>query len=121
MFKPVIVANKSWWVPLLHSQALAVELSDPKDYRQAVEDKVLRLLEQAGEGARDQVEAYLGPQVVESSLDPEDLMWAVLGHLRVAERIQEGDPLEAEPAPEEDARAAVAAQPDLELAAFLEG
>ena len=48
VFKPVIVANKSWWVPENYGQLLAVQIDQAEQYQQAIVDKMAKLAEEWG-------------------------------------------------------------------------
>ncbi len=125
MFKPVFVANKPWWVPENNSQTLAVQISNPEEYRQAVILKMEELADQAGlEEA-----SHLAVQILtdEGALKPwgpatstEELVaWVLENSVRVACMIREGGPDMAEPASAEDAKEAVEMQAELDWGEFL--
>jgi len=96
-------------------------LDNPAGYRQAMEDKLESLLEQEGPRAETVVEDCLGDQI---RLVPNQTTWellqAVVHHPGVQRLLDRGNPESAEPAPEDEARAAVAAQPEVRLADLLE-
>jgi len=48
VFKPVIVANKSWWVPENNGQLLAVQIDQPQKYKKAIISKMANLAEEWG-------------------------------------------------------------------------
>jgi hypothetical protein len=122
MFKVVTVANKSWWVPSEHPAALAVQISDPEQYRGAIQDKLDALLAKEGEKA--------ARQQVADSLEPDGrLMFSpglaglredLLGNGLVLQLVASGDPARADPADQEEAEYAVAHQSEVSLGDFLE-
>ena len=115
MFKPVIVANKSWWVPEENSLRLAVKLSNPEDYRQAILWKMETLVDQWGlqKAAKlaDKIMRQEGALALDQTYNAEHLVTQVLENsLRIGLMIKAGNPAWAEPADPEEARAAVEAQ-----------
>ena len=103
MFKPVIVANKSWWVPERNSQLLAVQIDRPEEYQQAIRWKMESLAEDWGlERALASANHYLrqeGATYLPTPGDEEQLVQFVLEkNSRIMEKINAGDPTVAKPA-----------------------
>jgi hypothetical protein len=103
MFKPVIVANKSWWVPERNSQLLAVPINQPEEYQQAVRWKMETLAQEWGlERAVESANNYLkqdGALELPLAEDEEQLVELVLlNSSRIAEKVNEGDPAVSKPA-----------------------
>jgi hypothetical protein len=109
VFKPVIVANKSWWVPENHGQLLAVQIDQPQQYQQAIIDKMANLAEEWGglERALASANNYLrqeGSTYLPMPEDVEQLVeFVIQNNSRIAEMINEGDPEVANPAPPQEA------------------
>ncbi len=109
MFKPVIVAKKSWWVPERNSQLLAVQIDLPEEYQQAVRWKMERLAREWGlERALASANHYLrqeGATYLPTPEDEEQLVQFVLeNNSRIMEKINEGDPAVSKPADPEEAK-----------------
>ena len=103
MFKPVIVANKSWWVPERNSQLLAVEIERPEEYRQAIRWKMEKLAKEWGlQAAVESANNYLkqdGALELPPVEDEEQLVELVLlNSSRIAEKVNAGDPAVSKPA-----------------------
>jgi hypothetical protein len=112
MFKPVIVANKSWWVPERNSQLLAVEIERPEEYRQAIRWKMQTLAKEWGmQAALESANNYLtqdGALELPPVEDEELLVQLVLeNNSRIAEKVNAGDPAVSKPAEPELAKIAV--------------
>jgi hypothetical protein len=112
MFKPVIVANKSWWVPERNSQLLAVQIDLPEEYQQAIRWKMESLAEEWGlERALESANHYLqqdGALALPQPADEEQLVQFVLeNNSRIQEKVNAGDPAVSKPADPEDAKLAV--------------
>ena len=112
MFKPTIVANKSWWVPERNSQLLAVEISQPEEYRQAIRLKMEALAKEWGmQAALESANNYLtqdGALELPPVEDEELLVQLVLeNNSRIAEKVNAGDPAVSKPAEPELAKIAV--------------
>ena len=112
MFKPVIVAKKSWWVPERNSQLLAVQINLPEEYQQAVRWKMESLAEKFGlERALASANQYLredGGLELPPPEDEEQLVQFVLeNNSRIQEKVNAGDPAVSKPADPEDAKLAV--------------
>jgi hypothetical protein len=112
MFKPVIVANKSWWVPERNSQLLAVEIERPEEYQQAVRWKMETLAEELGlERALYLANHYLrqaGATYLPNPEDEEQLVQFVLENSsRIQEKINAGDPEVSKPADPKTAKMVV--------------
>jgi hypothetical protein len=112
MFKPTIVANKSWWVPERNSQLLAVEISQPEEYRQAIRLKMETLAKEWGmQAALESANNYLtqdGALELPPVEDEELLVQLVLeNNSRIAEKVNAGDPAVSKPAEPELAKIAV--------------
>ena len=112
MFKPVIVANKSWWVPERNSQLLAVEIERPEEYRQAIRWKMQTLAKEWGmQAALESANNYLkqdGALELPPVEDEEFLVELVLlNNSRIAEKVNEGDPAVSKPAEPKLAKMAV--------------
>jgi hypothetical protein len=112
MFKPVIVAKKSWWVPEKNSQLLAVQIDRPEEYQQAIRWKMESLAEEWGlERALASANNYLqqdGALALPQPGDEEQLVQLVLeNNSRISEKINEGDPTVAKPAAQKRALIAV--------------
>jgi hypothetical protein len=109
VFKPVIVANKSWWVPENYGQLLAVQIDQPQQYQQAIVDKMAKLAEEWGglERALASANNYLrqeGSTYLPKPENVEQLVeFVIQNNSRIAEKINEGDPEVANPAPTEEA------------------
>ena len=111
MFKPVIVANKSWWVPERNSQLLAVEIERPEEYRQAIRWKMETLaqewgLSQAVESANNYLRQDGGLKLPRVE-DEEMLVQLVLENSRIAEKVNAGDPAVSKPADPKTAKIVV--------------
>ena len=110
MFKPVIVANKSWWVPENHGRLLAVQIDQPQQYQQAIIDKMANLAEEWGglERALASANNYLrqeGSTYLPIPEDVEQLVeFVIQNNSRIAEMVNEGDPEVANPAPPQEAK-----------------
>ena len=103
MFKPTIVANKSWWVPAKNSQLLAVPIDQPEAYQQAVRWKMQELAQNWGlERAVMSANNYLtqdGALELPPVEDEEQLVELVLlNSSRIAEKVNAGDPAVSKPA-----------------------
>ena len=103
MFKPTIIANKSWWVPEKNSQLLAVPIDQPEEYQQAVRWKMEELAQNWGlERAVMSANNYLtqdGALELPPVEDEEQLVELVLlNSSRIAEKVNEGDPAVSKPA-----------------------
>ena len=111
MFKPVIVANKSWWVPERNSQLLAVEIERPEEYRQAIRLKMETLAEKWGlSQAVESANNYLmqdGALKLPRVEDEEVLVQLVLENSRIAEKVNAGDPAVSKPADPKTAKIVV--------------
>jgi hypothetical protein len=112
MFKPVIVAKKSWWVPERNSQLLAVQIDLPEEYQQAIRWKMERLVREWGlERAVMSANNYLkqdGALELPPVDDEEQLVQLVLeNNSRISEKINAGDPILAKPAAQKEALIAV--------------
>lgn len=119
MFKPIIVHGRSWWVPSEHPTVLAVELSDPADYRKAQREKVARLVRATPlPEAQRLVLAYLKDP--EFPTEDHDAIKANLPfHPLVSELFQQGDPEKAEPLEDDLVPDVLAAQSNLTLEDWL--
>ena len=103
MFKPTIIANKSWWVPEKNSQLLAVPIDQPEEYQQAVRWKMEALAQNWGlERALMSANNYLtqdGALELPPVEDEEQLVEMVLlNSSRIAEKVNAGDPAVSKPA-----------------------
>jgi hypothetical protein len=103
MFKPVIVANKSWWVPERNSQLLAVQIDQPEEYQQAIRWKMETLAQEWGlQRAVESANNYLkqdGALELPLAEDEEQLVELVLlNSSRISEKVNEGDPAVSKPA-----------------------
>jgi hypothetical protein len=112
MFKPVIVANKSWWVPENDSQLLAVQIDRPEKYQQAIRWKMARLAREWGlERALASANNYLqqdGALELPPVEDEEQLVQLVLeNNSRIMEMVNAGDPEVAKQASHKEALIAV--------------
>jgi hypothetical protein len=112
MFKPVIVANKSWWVPERNSHLLAVQISRPEEYQQAVRLKMETLAKEWGmQAALESANNYLtqdGALELPPVEDEELLVQLVLeNNSRIAEKVNAGDPAVSKPAEPKLAKIAV--------------
>ena len=112
MFKPTIVANKSWWVPERNSQLLAVPIDQPEKYQQAVRWKMESLAQEWGlERAVMSANNYLkqdGALELPLAEDEEQLVELVLlNSSRIAEKVNAGDPAVSKPAEQKLAETAV--------------
>ena len=109
MFKPVIVANKSWWVPENNGRLLAVQIDQPQEYQQAIISKMAKLAEEWGglERALASANNYLrqeGSTYLPMPEDVEQLVeFVIQNNSRIAEMVNEGDPEVANPAPQQEA------------------
>jgi hypothetical protein len=109
MFKPVIVAKKSWWVPENNGQLLAVQIDQAEQYQQAIISKMANLAEEWGglERALASANNYLrqeGSTYLPEPADVEQLVeFVIQNNSRIAEKINEGDPEVANPAPPKEA------------------
>ena len=109
MFKPVIVAKKSWWVPENNGDLLAVQIDQAEQYQQAVISKMANLAEEWGglERALASANNYLrqeGSTYLPMPEDVEQLVeFVIQNNSRIAEKINEGDPEVANPAPTKEA------------------
>ena len=103
-------AKISLWVPnLTDSQAAALAVPQGQRYRQAIQEKLVALLEKAGKpAAKAAVQAYLENQEMEIlPLDfPEGWADQILVSGTVPEMVAAGNPEETEPAPPELAQEA---------------
>jgi hypothetical protein len=111
MFKPTIVANKSWWVPAKNSQLLAVQIDQPEEYQQAVRWKMEALAQEWGlERALMSANNYLtqdGSLELPQPEDEEQLVELVLlNSSRLAEKVNEGDLAVSKPAEPKEAELA---------------
>ena len=111
MFKPVIVANKSWWVPEKDSQLLAVQIDRPEEYQQAIRWKMERLAKEWGlERAVMSANNYLtqeGSLELPPVEDEEYLVQLVLeNNSRIMEKVNAGDPAVSKPAEPKEAKIA---------------
>jgi hypothetical protein len=112
MFKPVIVANKSWWVPENESQLLAVQINLPGEYQRAVRWKMEKLVREWGlKEAVESANSYLkqdGALELPPVEDEEQLVQLVLeNNSRIMEMVNAGDPAVAKPASQKEALTAV--------------
>ena len=112
MFKPVIVANKSWWVPEKDSQLLAVQINQPEEYQQAIRWKMETLAQEWGlERAVESANNYLkqdGALELPPVEDEEFLVELVLlNNSRIAEKVNAGDPAVSKPAEPKEAKMSV--------------
>jgi hypothetical protein len=103
MFKPVIVAKKSWWVPERNSQLLAVQINLPEEYRKAIRRKMEKLAQEWGmERALESANQYLredGGLELPPPEDEEQLVQFVLeNNSRILDMVNEGDPAVSKPA-----------------------
>lgn len=111
------------WVPnlrLSRAAALAVPRSLP--YQEAIREKVVTLLEEAGEGeARRAVQAYLENQEQDilGRQFPEEWAAEILASPQVSLLVMSGDPESVDPAPPELWKEALEENKDLNLATFL--
>ena len=109
VFKPVIVAKKSWWVPENNGQLLAVQIDQAEQYQQAIISKMANLAEEWGglERALASANHYLrqeGSTYLPNPGDLEQLVkFVIQNNSRIAEKINEGDPEVANPAPTKEA------------------
>lgn len=109
VFKPVIVAKKSWWVPENNGQLLAVQIDQADQYQQAIISKMANLAEEWGglERALESANNYLrqeGSTYLPKPEDVEQLVeFVIQNNSRIAEMINEGDPEVANPAPTKEA------------------
>jgi hypothetical protein len=115
MFKPVTVANKSWWVPEKRSLMLAVRLDNPEDYHQAILWKMETLVDELGLAkaikVADKILRQEGALALDQIYNAEHLVTQVLENsLRIGMAIKEGDPEIAQPADPKEALAMVEAQ-----------
>ena len=116
-------APDAWWVPNLRvsrAAALAVPLGQP--YRQAIREKLVRLLEKAGKrAAKAAVQAYL--ETNENAILTEDFPdgWAdqILSTGAVGMLVMSGDPVGADPADAALAAEALEENRELDLETFL--
>ena len=117
-------SSPAMWVPNLRpgrAAALAVPTQQP--YQQAVREKLIRLLEEAGQPrAKAAVQSYLEQD--ENSILPEDFPdgWAeqMLTTGAVSMLVLSGDPDSVDPASSELAKEALELQQELNLETFLE-
>ena len=112
MFKPTIVANKSWWVPERNSHLLAVQISRPEEYQQAVRLKMETLAKEWGmQAALESANNYLtqdGALELPPVEDEELLVRLVLeNNSRIQEKVNAGDPAVSKPADPEGAKLVV--------------
>ncbi|MDP3311992.1 hypothetical protein [Lutibacter sp.] len=112
-----------WWIPLNHQIALAVELESEDDYLEAIQDKLMGLIEQATVAERKAAVAPLG---VFGKMVDVDNPWTMLNDLMnngmVAEMLMEGRPAMDKELLDEDQRIAVIEeQEELDLGNFLAG
>ena len=103
MFKTVIFAGKSWWVPEKDSQLLAVQIDRPEKYQQAIRWKMETLAEGWGlERAVMSANNYLrqeGSLELPPVEDEEYLVQLVLeNNSRIAEKVNAGDSAVSKPA-----------------------
>jgi|GEM_PF-2298276 len=108
VFKAVIVANKSWWVPEENGQLLAVQINHPEEYKQAILDKMAKLAEEWGlERAVISANNYLrqeGATYLPNPANEEQLVeFVIQNNSRIAEKIYAGDPEVSNPAPPKEA------------------
>ena len=111
MFKPTIVANKSWWVPERNSHLLAVQISRPEEYQQAVRLKMETLAKEWGmQAALESANNYLtqdGALELPPVEDEELLVRLVLeNNSRIMEKVNAGDPAVSKPAEPKEAKIA---------------
>ena len=112
MFKPVIVAKKSWWVPEKDSQLLAVQIDRPEEYQQAIRWKMQTLaqewgLSQAVESANNYLRQDGGLKLPRVE-DEEHLVQLVLeNNSRILEKVNAGDPAVSKPADPKTAKIVV--------------
>lgn len=112
-----------WWIPLKHQIALAVELESEDDYMEAIQDKLMGLIEQATIAERKEALAPLG---VFGKMVDVDNPWTMLNDLMnngmVAEMLMEGRPAKDKELLDEDQRIAIIEEQDeLNLGNFLAG
>jgi hypothetical protein len=109
VFKTVIVANKSWWVPEEDGHLLAVQIDQPEQYQQAIIWKMAKLAQEWGfERALESANIYLRQEGSLTLPNPEDeeqlVKFVIQNNSRIAEKIQAGDPEVSQPAPPDEAR-----------------
>ena len=124
MFKPVIVAKKSWWVPERNSDLLAVQINQPEEYQQAVRWKMETLAQEWGlDRALASANQYLredGGLELPQPEDEEQLVQFVLeNNSRLLEMVSEGDPSVSKPADPKLARITVRHHQSLNWEDFL--
>ena len=109
-FKTVTVDGKSWWVPENNSQLLAVQISHPEEYQQAIIWKMATLAEDWGglERALASANHYLrqeGATYLPQPSDVEQLVQFVLeNNSRIMEMVYWGDPAISKPADQKEAK-----------------
>ena len=124
MFKQVIVAKKSWWVPERNSDLLAVQINQPDQYRKAIRLKMEKLAQEWGmERALASANQYLredGGLELPPPEDEEQLVQFVLeNNSRLLEMVSEGDPSVSKPADPKSARITVRHHQNLNWEDFL--
>lgn len=115
------INGQSWWIPLNHQLALAVEIDSQEDYREAVKDKLMSLIEQATVAERKQALAPLGAfaKMIDVN-NPWTMMNDLMDNGMLAEMIMEGDPETAQAETDEDQiQAIIDEQENLNLGNFL--
>ena len=123
MSKLYQTASGSWWVPESNPVSLAVRLSVPELYREAVLAKVRSLVEKAG--GEDKALALVNPRLedlTDISLEPGvvDLAEQLLGMDPLASAVWEADPARDQLADPEMCKAAIAAQEEVGLLELLQ-
>jgi len=122
MFKPTVIQKRSWWVPCVHPLALAVPLDDPARYREAVQEKVEKLVRVTPLAeAQRLVGMYCGPTASvmgKESLD--EVKVSLLQYPGMNNLLAAGDPARVEPLEAEYVDEVVKAQADLRLEDVLE-
>lgn len=111
------------WVPNLRlSRAAALSVPRNLPYQEAIRDKVVALLEAAGEAeAKRAVQAYLEPQEQDilGRQFPEEWAVEILASPQVSLLVMSGDPESVDPAPPELSKEALEENKELNLATFL--
>lgn len=124
MFKPVIVAKKSWWVPANDGLKLAVQIDRPEQYQEAVLWKMERLVQAMGlepaTALADRMLRQDGAPALEPTYNPEHLVEQVLENsLDLRCMIREGSPVMAQAQEEQEATRLVEEQAELTWGNFL--